>query len=58
MTFWSMAVASAWYTYFLSLDVLDSYVSEFHCRSSFDASMSKQGVQEGMGEYERTQQVQ
>ena len=42
----------------LSLDVVDSSVFEFHCRSSFDASRSKQGVQEGTGEYERTQQVQ
>ena len=38
----------------LSLEVVDSSVFEFHCRSSFDVSMSKQGVQEGTGEYERT----
>ena len=29
----------------MSLEVVDSFVFEFHCRSSFDASMSKQGVQ-------------
>ena len=29
----------------MSLEVVDSFVFEFHCRSSFDASISKQGVQ-------------
>ena len=42
----------------LSLEVVDSFVFEFHCRSSFDASRSKKRGQEGTVEYERTQQVQ
>jgi hypothetical protein len=32
----------------LSLEVVDSSIYEFHFRSSFDASMSKQGVQRRM----------
>ncbi len=32
----------------LFLEVVDSSIFEFHCRSSFDASISKQGIQRGM----------
>ena len=44
--------------WFLPLVLVDSSVFELHGSLSFDDSQSKQGVQEGTDEYERTQQVQ